>query len=334
MTTNVPEKMKVIEVPQPGGADVLVFGERPTPEPDSEEVLIRVAGAGMNRAHIMQREGKYPPPPGASDLLGLEVSGTVIALGKDTENLSIGNKVCALVAGGGYAEYCLAPASSCLPVPDSLDIVEAGAVPETFFTVWTNVFTRGNLSKGESILIHGGSSGIGTTAIQLAKAFGATVLTTAGSDKKCNRSIELGADIAINYKEKDFVEEVLDITSGKGVDVILDMVGGSYVPRNLKCLAMEGRAVIIATQGGLKSEINILPIMMKRLTLTGSTLRGRSIEQKAAIADELREKVWPLLENNTVYPVIDSVFPVEQVKEAHLRMESGQHIGKIVLAFN
>lgn len=334
MTTNVPEKMKVIEVPQPGGADVLVFGERSTPEPDSEEVLIRVAGAGMNRADIMQREGKYPPPPGASDLLGLEVSGTVVALGKDTENLSIGNKVCALVAGGGYAEYCLAPASSCLPVPDSLDIVEAGAVPETFFTVWTNVFTRGNLSKGESILIHGGSSGIGTTAIQLAKAFGATVLTTAGSDKKCHRSIELGADIAINYKEKDFVEEVMNITGGKGVDVILDMVGGSYVPRNLKCLAMEGRAVIIATQGGLKSEINILPIMMKRLTLTGSTLRGRSVEQKAAIADELREKVWPLLENNTVYPVIDSVFPVEQVKEAHLRMESGQHIGKIVLAFN
>ncbi len=334
MTTNVPEKMKVIEVPQPGGADVLVFGERPTPEPDGEEVLIRVAGAGMNRADIMQREGKYPPPPGASDLLGLEVSGTVVALGKDTENLSIGNKVCALVAGGGYAEYCLAPASSCLPVPDSLDIVGAGAVPETFFTVWTNVFTRGNLSKGESILIHGGSSGIGTTAIQLAKAFGATVLTTAGSDKKCNRSIELGADIAINYKEKDFVEEVLNITNGKGVDVILDIVGGNYVPRNLKCLAMEGRAVIIATQGGLKSEINILPIMMKRLTLTGSTLRGRSVEQKAAIADELREKVWPLLENNTVYPVIDSVFPVEQVKEAHLHLESGQHIGKIVLTFN
>lgn len=325
--------MKVIEVPQPGGADVLVFGERSTPEPDSEEVLIRVAGAGMNRADIMQREGKYPPPPGASDLLGLEVSGTVVALGKDTENLSIGNKVCALVAGGGYAEYCLAPASSCLPVPDRLDIVEAGAVPETFFTVWTNVFTRGNLSKGESILIHGGSSGIGTTAIQLAKAFGATVLTTAGSDKKCHRSIELGADIAINYKEKDFVEEVLNITGGKGVDVILDMVGGSYVPRNLKCLTMEGRAVIIATQGGLKSEINILPIMMKRLTLTGSTLRGRSVEQKAAIADELREKVWPLLENNTVYPVIDSVFPVEQVKKAHLHLESGQHIGKIVLAF-
>ena len=333
MTTNVPEKMKVIEVPQPGSADVLAFGERPTPEPDSEEVLIRVAGAGMNRADIMQREGKYPPPPGASDLLGLEVSGTVVALGKNTENLSIGNKVCALVAGGGYAEYCLAPASSCLSVPDNLDIVEAGAVPETFFTVWTNVFTRGNLSKGESILIHGGSSGIGTTAIQLAKAFGATVLTTAGSDKKCHRSIELGADIAINYKEKDFVEEVLNITGGKGVDVILDMVGGSYVPRNLKCLAMEGRAVIIATQGGLKSEINILPIMMKRLTLTGSTLRGRSVEQKAAIADELREKVWPLLENNTIYPVIDSVFPVEQVKKAHLHLESGQHIGKIVLAF-
>ena len=333
MTTNIPEKMKVIEVPQPGSADVLVFGERPTPEPDGEEVLIQVAGAGMNRADIMQREGKYPPPPGASDLLGLEVSGTVVALGRGAENLSIGSKVCALVAGGGYAEYCLAPASSCLPVPDSLDIVEAGAVPETFFTVWTNIFTRGNLSKGESILIHGGSSGIGTTAIQLAKVFGAKVLTTAGSDKKCSRSIELGAEIAINYKEKDFVEEVLSITGGKGVDVILDMVGGSYVPRNLKCLAMEGRAVIIATQGGLKSEINILPIMMKRLTVTGSTLRGRSVEQKAAIADELREKVWPLLENNTVYPVIDSVFPVEQVKKAHLHLESGQHIGKIVLAF-
>ncbi len=323
--------MKVIEISEYGNADVLDITERPIPEPASGEVLIKVAAAGLNRADVMQRNGQYPPPPGASDLLGLEASGTIAAVAPDVYDVSVGDEVCALLAGGGYAEYCTAPASSCLPVPKSLNMVEAGAVPETFFTVWTNVFMRGNLKKGERILVHGGTSGIGTTAIQLAAALGAQVCATAGSKEKCDAAIELGADYAINYREADFVEEIKSWTSGQGVDVILDIVGGAYVPKNIKCLAMEGRLVIIATQGGLKSEVNVLPIMLKRLTVTGSTLRSRTVSQKAEIARELKKRAWPLLDSGEVKPVIDSIFPMTQVRDAHRRLESGSHIGKVLL---
>ena len=325
------QTMKVIEVARPGDSSVLEMGERPIPVPKSEEVLIKVVAAGMNRADVMQRNGHYPPPPGTTDILGLEVSGTVVASAPDAVGFSAGDEVCALLAGGGYAEYCTAPASSCLPVPRSLSLVSAAAVPETFFTVWTNVFMRGKLKKGEKILVHGGTSGIGTTAIQLALAFGAKVGATAGNDDKCEACIDLGADRAINYRTKDFVEEVLDWTDGRGVDLILDIIAGDYVPKNIKCLAVEGRMVIIATQGGLKTELNVLPIMMKRLTITGSTLRPRTVEQKAEIARELLEQAWPLLEDGGVSPVIDSVFSLDQVREAHQRMESGSHIGKILL---
>ena len=323
--------MQVVEISEYGNADVLKIAERPIPYPSSGEVLIKVAAAGLNRADVMQRNGNYPPPPGASDLLGLEVSGTVAEVGQDVADLSVGDEVCALLAGGGYAQYCTAPASSCLPVPKSLDLVSAAAVPETYFTVWTNVFMRGKLKQGERLLIHGGTSGIGTTAIQLADAFGATVCATAGTQEKCDACIQLGADHAINYRETDFVEEVKTWTDSAGVDVILDIVGGAYVPRNLKCLAVEGRLVIIATQGGLKSEINVLPIMLKRLTVTGSTLRARSVEQKAEIAEQLRTQVWPMLDSGKLKPVIDSVYPMDQVGDAHRHLESSSHIGKVLL---
>ena len=325
------QTMKVIKVARPGDSSVLEMGERLIPVPKSGEVLIKVAAAGMNRADVMQRNGHYPPPPGASEILGLEVSGTVVASAPDAVGFSAGDEVCALLAGGGYAEYCTAPASSCLPVPRSLSLISAAAVPETFFTVWTNVFMRGKLKKGEKFLVHGGTSGIGTTAIQLARAFGAKVGATAGTDDKCEACIDLGADRAINYRTKDFVEEVLDWTDGRGVDLILDIIAGDYVPKNIKCLAVEGRMVIIATQGGLKTELNVLPIMMKRLTITGSTLRPRTVEQKAEIARELLDQAWPLLEDGGVSPVIDSVFSLDQVREAHQRLESGSHIGKILL---
>ena len=325
------QTMKVVEVARPGDSSVLEMGERPIPVPKSGEVLIKVAAAGMNRADIMQRNGHYPPPPGTTDILGLEVSGTVVASAPDAVGFSAGDEVCALLAGGGYAQYCTAPASSCLRVPRSLSLVSAAAVPETFFTVWTNVFMRGKLKKGETILVHGGTSGIGTTAIQLALAFGAKVGATAGNDDKCEACIDLGAERAINYRTKDFVEEVLDWTDGRGVNLILDIIAGDYVPKNIKCLAVEGRMVIIATQGGLKTELNVLPIMMKRLTITGSTLRPRTVEQKEEIARELSAKAWPLLEDGSVSPVIDSVFSLEQVREAHQRLESGSHIGKILL---
>ena len=325
------ERMKVIEISEYGDADVLKLTDRPIPEPASGEVLIRVAAAGLNRADVMQRNGHYPPPPGASDLLGLEVSGTVAATAPDVHDLSVGDEVCALLAGGGYAQYCTAPASSCLPIPKSLNLVESAAVPETFFTVWTNIFMRGKLKKGERLLVHGGTSGIGTTAIQLANAFGAKVCATAGSDEKCDACVELGADLAINYREDDFVEKVKTWTNGQGVDVILDIVAGDYLAKNIKSLAVEGRLVIIATQGGLKSEINALPIMMKRLTVTGSTLRPRTVEQKSEIAQELREHAWPLLDNGSIKPVIDSVYPMHQVSDAHRRLDSGTHIGKILL---
>ena len=325
------ERMKVIEISEYGDADVLKLTDRPIPDPASGEVLIRVAAAGLNRADVMQRNGHYPPPPGASDLLGLEVSGTVAATAPDVHDLSVGDEVCALLVGGGYAQYCTAPASSCLPIPKSLNLVESAAVPETFFTVWTNIFMRGKLKKGERLLVHGGTSGIGTTAIQLANAFGAKVCATAGSDEKCDACVELGADLAINYREDDFVEKVKTWSNGQGVDVILDIVAGDYLAKNIKSLAVEGRLVIIATQGGLKSEINALPIMMKRLTVTGSTLRPRTVEQKSEIAQELREHAWPLLDNGSIKPVIDSIYPMHQVSDAHRRLDSGTHIGKILL---
>ena len=332
MSEQIPSTMRAIEITEPGGPEVLRIGERPVPEPGEGEVLIKVAAAGVNRPDVMQRTGMYPPPPGASDIPGLEIAGTVAALGADAGGVQEGDLVCALVAGGGYADYCVAPASLCLPVPEVLSAAQAAAIPETFFTVWTNVFDRGRLASGESLLVHGGSSGIGTTAIQLAKAFGATVYVTAGSDEKCNACTELGADAAINYRGEDFVTRISELTNERGVDVILDMIGGDYLPRNLKSLAVEGRIVQIALQGGPKVQMNLLPIMLKRLTLTGSTLRPRTVAQKAMIAHSLREKVWPLLEAEKVRPIIHATFPLAEASEAHRMMESSQHIGKIVLS--
>ena len=332
MSEQIPSTMRAIEITEPGGPEVLCIGERPVPEPGEGEVLVKVAAAGINRPDVMQRTGKYPPPPGASDIPGLEIAGTVVALGPEASGVQEGDSVCALVAGGGYAEYCPAPASLCLPVPEGLDSVQAAAIPETFFTVWTNVFDRGRLAGGESLLVHGGSSGIGTTAIQLAKAFGSTVYVTAGSDEKCQACTDLGADAAINYKTEDFVERISELTNERGVDVILDMIGGDYLPRNLKSLAVEGRIVQIALQGGPKVQMNLLPIMLKRLTLTGSTLRPRTVAQKAMIAHSLREKVWPLIESGKVRPIIHATFPLAQASDAHRMMESSQHIGKIVLS--
>ena len=332
MNEQTPSTMRAIEITEPGGPEVLRIGERPVPEPGEGEVLIKVAAAGVNRPDVMQRTGMYPPPPGASDIPGLEIAGTVAALGADAGGVQEGDLVCALVAGGGYADYCVAPASLCLPVPEVLSAAQAAAIPETFFTVWTNVFDRGRLASGESLLVHGGSSGIGTTAIQLAKAFGATVYVTAGSDEKCTACTELGADAAINYRGEDFVARISELTNERGVDVILDMIGGDYLPRNLKSLAVEGRIVQIALQGGPKVQMNLLPIMLKRLTLTGSTLRPRTVAQKAMIAHSLREKVWPLLESEKVRPIIHATFPLAEASEAHRMMESSQHIGKIVLS--
>jgi putative PIG3 family NAD(P)H quinone oxidoreductase len=324
--------MRAVEIAEAGGPEVLRLGERPVPEPGDGEVLVKVTAAGVNRPDVMQRLGMYPPPPGAPDIPGLEIAGTVVALGTDAGGVQEGDAVCALVVGGGYAEYCVASAALCLPIPEGLSHVQAAAIPETFFTVWTNVFDRGQLGSGESLLVHGGSSGIGTTAIQLAKAFGATVYVTAGSDEKCKACLELGADAAINYREEDFVERISELTNEQGVDVILDMIGGDYLPRNLKSLAVEGRIVQIALQRGPKVEMNILPIMLKRLTLTGSTLRPRTVAQKAMIAHSLRERVWPLLASGQVRPIIHATFPLAQASEAHRLMESGTHIGKIVLS--
>ena len=332
MSENIPTTMQAIEIAEAGGPEVLRISDFPVPEPGDGEVLIKVLAAGVNRPDVMQRLGLYPPPPGAPDIPGLEVAGTVAALGPDASGVQEGDAVCALVIGGGYAEYCVAPASLCLPVPEALSTVQAAALPETFFTVWTNVFDRGCLASGESLLVHGGSSGIGTTAIQLAKAFGATIYVTAGSEEKCQACLELGADAAINYRDEDFVERISELTKERGVDVILDMVGGDYLPRNLESLAVEGRIVQIALQGGAKVEMNLLPIMLKRLTLTGSTLRPRTVAQKAMIAHSLREKVWPLLESGKVRPIIHATFPLAQASEAHRLMESSQHIGKIVLS--
>ena len=329
---NVPSRMTAIEIAGPGGPDVLVPAQREVPEPAPGEVLVAVEAAGVNRPDVMQRQGLYPPPPGASDIPGLEIAGTVVAQGEGVDAPAAGARVCALVTGGGYAEYCTAPAPLCLPVPGGFDAAGAAALPETFFTVWTNVFDRARLAEGESILVHGGSSGIGTTAIQLAGAFGATVYATAGSKAKCDACLALGADAAVHYRDEDFVERIGALTGGRGVDVVLDMVAGDYVPRNLKCLATEGRLVIIAVQRGPKiGELNVLPIMLKRLTVTGSTLRPRTVEQKAAIARALEAKVWPLLEAGTVKPIVHSRFPLSDAAGAHRLMESGAHVGKIIL---
>jgi NADPH2:quinone reductase len=331
MTGPLPETMTAIEIARPGGPEVLRPTTRPVPRPGPGEVLIRVAAAGVNRPDVMQRQGRYDPPPGSSDLPGLEVAGTVVALGEGAGAVSVGERVCALVAGGGYAEYCTAPGPQVLPVPAGFDMVRAAAVPETYFTVWTNVFERGRLAPGESLLVHGGSSGIGTTAIQLAAAFGARVFATAGTDEKCRACEALGAERAINYRTEDYGAVVKELTGGRGVDVVLDMVGGDYVQRDLDCMAVEGRHVSVAFLGGPKVTLNLYPLMTRRLTLTGSTLRPRTVEQKGAIAAALREKVWPLLESGKVGPVIHSTFPLADAAKAHALMETSAHIGKIML---
>jgi putative PIG3 family NAD(P)H quinone oxidoreductase len=322
--------MTVIEISHPGEPEVLVPASRPVPAPESEDVLIKVAAAGVNRPDVMQRQGRYPPPPGASDIPGLEVAGVIVSRGDSVARWRPGDTVCALVNGGGYAEYCIAPAGQCLPVPHGLDLVAAAAIPETFFTVWTNVFERGHLAQGETLLVHGGSSGIGTTAIQLAHAFGAQVLATAGSAAKCAACERLGARRAVNYHETDFVEAFKELTEGRGVDVILDMVGGDYLSRNLELLATDGRLVQISIMKAAKAEINLVPVMQRRLTLTGSTLRPRTVEQKAAIARALERSVWPLIEAGRVRPVIHATFPLAEAAEAH-RILDGDHIGKLVL---
>src|SRR6266487_546204 len=323
--------MIAIEIREPGGPEVLVPVERPTPAPAAGEVLIKVAAAGVNRPDVFQRLGRYPPPPGITDIPGLEVSGTIAEAAGDVRGLRAGDAVCALVAGGGYAEYCVAPAPQCLPVPRGMDLAAAAAIPETFFTVWTNVFERGRLTAGESMLIHGGSSGIGTTAIQLARAFGARVFATAGSAEKCHACERLGAERCINYRESDFVAVVRELTSGRGVDVVLDMVGGAYFARNVDALATEGRLVEIATLQGAKAELKIQTTMQRRLTITGSTLRARPIADKGVIAEAVQRHIWPLLESGAVAPVIHATFPLRDAAEAHRTMESGAHIGKLVL---
>jgi putative PIG3 family NAD(P)H quinone oxidoreductase len=312
--------MKAVEITAPGGPEVLRPCQRPVPKPGRQEVLLRVAAAGINRPDILQRRGDYAPPQGASDLPGLEVAGEIVALGPDVDRWKVGDRVMALVAGGGYAEFCVAPAPQCLPVPARLTIVQAGAIPETFFTVWTNVFDRGRLRPGETFLVHGGTSGIGTTAIQLAHRFGARVMATAGSPEKCAKCRELGADVAIDYRAQDFADVVKDETQGKGVDLILDMVGAEYFPRNLKSLAIEGRLVQIAVQRGAKSEINLAEIMVRRQTVTGSTLRPRSVSEKGAIAEALERSVWPWLEDGSVRPIIHATF-LNEAASAHRLMK-------------
>jgi len=328
----IPPLMRCIEIAKPGGPEVLVPAERPTPVPKANEILVKVAAAGVNRPDVLQRMGKYPVPPDASDLPGLEIAGEVAACGAGVTLWKPGDKVCALVHGGGYAEYCVTPEVQALPAPKGLSLLEAASLPETFFTVWSNVYDRGRLAPGETLLVQGGSSGIGVTAIQMAKAMGNRVFATAGSDEKCAACVKLGAEKAINYRTQDFGAEIKAATGGKGVDVILDMVGGDYVPRELKCLADEGRLVFIATLGGAKAELDIIEVQRRRLFITGSTLRPRPVEFKGAVARSLREKIWPLIESGRIKPVIYRTFPLAQASEAHRLMESSQHIGKIVLA--
>jgi len=327
----LPATMKAVEISRPGGPDVLLSCQRPLPVPAAGEVLVAVEAAGVNRPDVLQRQGSYAPPPGASSLPGLEIAGRIAALGEGTSDWRVGDAVCALVAGGGYAEYCVVPAPQCLPLPKAFDMVRAAALPETYFTVWTNVFDRGRLKAGEAFLVHGGSSGIGTTAIQLAHAFGARVFATAGDAEKCAACRRLGADVAIDYRREDFVDVVSKATEGRGVDVILDMVGGDYIARNLKILALEGRLVQIAFLKGSSAELNLLPLMLKRQTVTGSTLRPRTVAEKGAIARALHANVWPLLESGRVAPVIHATFPLARAADAHRLMESSAHIGKIVL---
>ncbi|MEO5969990.1 MAG: NAD(P)H-quinone oxidoreductase [Bdellovibrionia bacterium] len=324
--------MKIITFDQPGEPEVLYLAETEKPHPKKGEVLIQVKAAGVNRPDILQRKGAYAPPPGASPVLGLEVAGNVVECGAESGSWKVGDSVCALVSGGGYAEYCTAPAGQCLPIPKGLSFVEAAAIPETFFTVWANVFTRGRLTAGESLLIHGGSSGIGSTAIQMARAFGAKVFVTVGGEDKRNFCLQLGAAGAVNYRTEDFATEIRRLNSGQGIDVILDMVAGDYFSKNLDLLAPEGRLVLIATQKGELVNLSIRTLMSKGATITGSTLRPRSIEQKSKIASELREKIWPLLEAGKLKPIVGYVYPLSECIKAHRHMESSKHMGKIVLS--
>ena len=323
--------MRYVKLDGFGGPEVLKADRMAVPQPDEGEILIKVAAAGVNRPDVQQRLGQYNPPPGASQVPGLEISGEVVALGSGTNRYNLGDKVCALVSGGGYAEYCVAPEPQALPVPDGVLLVDAGGIPETFFTVWTNVFERGALKPGETLLVHGGSSGIGTTAIQLAREFGSRVFVTAGSAEKCAACVDLGAERAINYRDEDFLEVVKSLTDGKGVDVILDMVGGSYVQRNIDALNWDGRMVQIAWLDSPKVEANFMKLMLKRLTWSGSTLRPRTIAQKGAIAQALEQKAWPLLASGKIKPIVHTTFPLAEAAEAHRLMESSAHIGKIML---
>lgn len=332
MTGNIPGEMMAMGFDAPGGPDVLRPEMLPVPVPGAQQVLIQTAFAGVNRPDVIQRQGFYPPPPGASPIPGLEIAGTIAAVGEGVDQALIGQQVCALVAGGGYAQYCLANIGHCLPVPDGLSLAEAAALPETLFTVWHNVFERGWASDGETLLVHGGTSGIGSMAIMLGKLFGLTVITTCGSEDKCVAARQIGADLAINYRTQDFVEEVKAFTAGKGVDLVLDMVAGDYVPRNLKCLAEDGRHVTIAVLGGAKAEINMAALMVRRATLTGSTLRPRSDSFKTLLADEIERNVWPLVASGKLRPVMDRTFPLAEAGAAHARMEAGDHVGKIVLS--
>lgn len=327
----LPEKMMAIDPAGPGGPDVLLPVERAVPQPAAGEYLVKVAAAGVNRPDVLQRKGRYPMPPGAPTIMGLEIAGIVVAVGEGVKAAMIGQPVCALVWGGGYAEYCVAPAGQCLPVPAALSMIEAAAIPETLFTVWSNLFERAYAVEGDTVLVHGGTSGIGTMAIALGQLFDLTVIVTCGTDEKCARALEIGAAHAINYKRQDFVEEVKAITGGKGVAAVLDMVGGDYLPRNLACLADDGRHVSIAMQGGIKAEINIAQIMAKRLTLTGSMLRGRDVGFKSLVADEIARVVWPHAVEGRLKPVIDTTFPLAEASKAHERMDGGDHVGKIVL---
>ncbi len=331
MTASIPLDMNAVEIAAPGGPEQLRLVRRPVPHPGAGDVLVRVAAAGVNRPDIMQRQGKYPPPAGASDLPGMEVAGTIVALGVGVENVAVGDEITALLPGGGYAEYALAAAPLCLPVPAGLTMIEAAAIPETFFTVWTNVFDRGRCQAGDNLLVHGGTSGIGTTAIQLASVLGARVFATAGSEEKARACERLGAVRGINYRTEDFVEVTRTETAGHGIDVILDMVGGGYLDRNLQAAAIEGRLVIIAMLGGARAELKLNPVLVKRLTITGSTLRSRSVAEKAAVAAAVRDNVWPLLAAGRVRPVIHATFPLAEAAAAHELMESSSHIGKIVL---
>jgi NADPH2:quinone reductase len=329
--SSLPSRMTVIAIRAPGGPEMLVPEERPLPQPGAGEVLVKVTAAGVNRPDVMQRQGLYPPPPGASDIPGLEIAGEVVAQGSGATRFKTGDKVTALVAGGGYAEYCPVHETNALPAPPTLSLIEAAAIPETFFTVWHNVFERGRLKSGETLLVHGGTSGIGTTAIQLAKALGARVITTAGSAEKCDACRKLGADVAVNYRSEDFVAATKAATGGKGADVILDMVGGDYIERNYEAAGVEGRIVQIAFQGSPKANVNFLRIMLKRLTHTGSTLRARPVADKAAMARAIEANVWPLIAAGKVKPVIYRTFPLREASAAHALMETSTHIGKIAL---